>query len=60
MTVEVHTYLVNVQSLRTTSVLSTEYLILILSDKCNMRRDYQFVLTRSSVYYLFNLPLSGR
>ena len=59
MTVEVHTYLVNVQSLRT-SVLSTEYLILILSDKCNMRRDYQFVLTRSSVYYLFNLPLSGR
>ena len=52
----IHTYLVDVQSLRT-SILSA---LVWISDKYNMRRDYEFVLTRSSVYCMFNLPLSGR
>ena len=58
MAVEVHTYLVDAQSLRT-NIPSTAILFRI-SNKGNMRRDYDFVLTRNSVYCMFNSPLSGR
>ena len=39
MAVDVHTYLTDVQSLFT-SILSISFWI---SDKCNMRKDYEFV-----------------
>ena len=56
MAVVVHKYLFGVQSLRT-SILSVFFWI---SGKIYMRRDYEFVITRSAVHYMFNLPLLGR
>ena len=54
MVVEAHTYLVDVQSLRT-RILSV---LFWMADKCIMGCGYEFVLTRSLVYSMFNLPLS--
>ena len=44
MAVEVHTFLADVQRLRT----SIRRILFRTSDKCNMRRDSDFFLTRSS------------
>ena len=56
MAIEVHTYLVDVQSLHT----SVFNIVLLISGECNVPRDCNFVLTSSSVYCVFNLPQSGR
>ena len=55
MTVEVHIYLVDVQSVRT-SILNISFL---LSNEHNIRRAFKFVLIRSSVSCMLNLPASG-
>ena len=43
----------DVHSLRT----NKPSILFWISDKCNMRRDYAFVLGRSSVYYIFNITM---
>ena len=50
MAVEIHTYPVDGQSLRT-SVLS---ILFWISDQRNLWRNYEFVLTCSSVYCMLN------
>ena len=44
-------YLVDLQSQRTSILI----LVFGISEKCNMQKDYEFVLTRRSVYCIVNL-----